>query len=306
MRCSIIIPTFNRKDMLRACLAAVTRQDWRDYEVIVVDDASTDGTREMVHHEFARVLYLRQDVNGGQIRARNHAIGVAGGALLAFTDDDCVPPADWLRCHVHCYSDPRVGAAGGPQVPRRPSFYDKFFIAHFPEEYRGQQRIERITGWERLVTGNMSVTRAVFERVGLFDERFLSGSDADLVRRICRAGYVVINDSALGVEHHKTYTLSSFLSERFRKASGSLMTDVKEGTLQVRRFLPLPNPAVTWSAWCSFRETFGGGGRTLVAFWALALANRLAEVSGRAYYYWTLGLAYRVLDNTRSHGARNR
>lgn len=297
MRCSIIVPTFNRAATLSACLASVIRQDYSDYETIVVDDASTDGTAEMVQREFPQVRYLRQAANGGQILARNRAIGVAGGDVLMFTDDDCVPPPGWLRAHARHYSDARVGAVGGPQVPRRPSFYDKFFMAHYPEEYHGQQRIERITGWERLVTGNMSVPRAVFERVGLFDERFLSGSDADLVRRICRAGYVVINDSALGVEHRKTYTLSSFLSERFRKASGSLMTDVKEGLLQPRRFLPLPNPVVTWSAWCSFRETFGGGACTLAAFWALALANRLAEVSGRAYYYWTLGRSYRVGDS---------
>jgi GT2 family glycosyltransferase len=293
MRCSVIIPTFNRKDSLRACLAAVTRQDHPDYEVVVVDDASTDGTGEIVGREFPPVRYLRQDMNGGQVRARNRAISVATGDLLAFTDDDCVPEPGWLRLHAAHYADPRVGAVGGPQIPRSLSFYDKFFIAHYAEEYRGQHRIERITAWERLVSGNMSVPRAVLQRLGVFDERFLSGSDADLVRRICRAGYVVISDAELGVEHLKAYTLRTFLQERFRKASGSLMTDVKEGTLRARRFLPLPNLAVSAQAWRSFREMFGGGARACAAFWALALGNRMVEVGGRAYYYWTLARAHR-------------
>ncbi|MBI1815260.1 MAG: glycosyltransferase family 2 protein [Deltaproteobacteria bacterium] len=294
MRCSIIIPTYNRRDSLRRCLAAVTRQDHPDFEVIVVDDASTDGTGDMVQREFPHVRCLRQDINTGSTIARNNSISMCGGDLVVFTDDDCIPPAHWLRTHVAHYADPRVGVVGGPLITAAPSFCDKFYAAHYRDEYERLQRIEHLAGWERLVTGNMSVPRAVFERVGLFDGEFPRGADADLVRRICRAGYVVIADPAVAVEHLKSYTLRSFLLERFAKACGSMMTDVKEGSLSVRRFVPLPNVVGTWRDWQNFRAMFGAPFAVSLPFWTLAIVTRWLEVAGRGYYYWTVGRFYRA------------
>ena len=78
----VIIPTYNRKDALRRCLAAVTNQDYPDYEVIVVDDGSTDGTEDMVRREFPQAYYLRQQPNRGPAAARNRGIDAASGELL--------------------------------------------------------------------------------------------------------------------------------------------------------------------------------------------------------------------------------
>ncbi len=79
MYISVVIPTHNRKDLLRRCLEAATNQDYPDYEVIVVDDGSTDGTGEMVQHEFPQVRYIRQEPNRGPAAARNRGIEAAGG-----------------------------------------------------------------------------------------------------------------------------------------------------------------------------------------------------------------------------------
>ena len=217
----------------------------------------------------------------------------ATGELFVFTDDDCLPPPEWLARHADAYSDPRTGAAGGPLVTGNRSFCDRFYTARYREEYERPRRITDVSGWQRLVSGNLSLPRAVVERVGSFDESFRSGSDADQVRRIVRAGYVVVHDPALGVEHLKQRTLASFLAERFRKSSGALMTDVKEGTLRPRRFVPLIDPRATARDWRSYRELFEGGAARCLAFWGLALLSRWVEVSGRAYYYWKIGRGYR-------------
>ncbi|HUI25387.1 MAG TPA: glycosyltransferase family 2 protein [Candidatus Kryptonia bacterium] len=292
MRCSIIVPTYNRAASLRRCLATLIRQDYDDYEVIVVDDASTDETAATVQREFPRCRYLRLERRGGSTRARNRAMPLATGSLVMFTDDDCIAPITWLRTHAAHYADAHVAAVGGPLMPATPSFCDKFYSAHYREEFEVLRRIERLLGWERLVTGNMSVRRAAFERAGGFDERMPRGADADLVRRIIRAGYAVIADPATGVEHLKTYTLRSFLVERYYKSCGSVMTDVKEGTLRARRFVPLLNVVGAWRDWQNFRTMYGSSIGAFAAFWTLAWINRWVEVAGRAYYYWTVGRFY--------------
>ena len=94
---SVIIPTFNRKDWLKECLDSVTNQDTKgiSYEVIVVDDGSSDGTEDIVHR-YKKTTYLRQK-NQGQAAARNLGLSAARGQVIAFTDDDCIPSKDWLR-----------------------------------------------------------------------------------------------------------------------------------------------------------------------------------------------------------------
>jgi glycosyltransferase involved in cell wall biosynthesis len=292
MRCSIIVPTRDRADLLPLCLGAVSRQRFFDYEVIVVDDGSVAGALDRARGAFPAVRWIRQEPQG-QAAARNRGMAEATGDLFVFTDDDCLPPPEWLGRHVERYADPRVGAAGGPLISGSRNFCDRFYAARYREEYERPILITDVGGWQRLVSGNFSLPRAVVERVGVFDERFRSGSDADQVRRIVRAGYEVVHDPALGVEHLKFRTLVSFLVERFRKSSGALLTDVKEGTLRARRFVPLVDPRATARDWQSYRDLFDGGAPSFLGFWSLALLTRWIEVSGRAYYYWRIGRSYR-------------
>ena len=83
---SVIIPTYNRRELVREALASVLAQTHGDVELIVVDDGSDDGTAEVVQ-EFARVRYVYQP-NRGVSAARNHGVALSSGALLAFLDSD--------------------------------------------------------------------------------------------------------------------------------------------------------------------------------------------------------------------------
>lgn len=85
---SVIIPTYNRRDFISEALASVLAQSYHDFEVIVVDDGSTDDTREVVQ-AFPEVRYLYQE-NRGVSAARNHGVAVSSGRLLAFLDSDDV------------------------------------------------------------------------------------------------------------------------------------------------------------------------------------------------------------------------
>jgi glycosyltransferase involved in cell wall biosynthesis len=92
---SIIIPAHNAAETLVRCLGAVTNQDDEDYEVIVVDDGSTDATSAVLGK--FDVVSLRNSQQCGPAISRNRGADAARGAFLAFTDADCVPPNHWLR-----------------------------------------------------------------------------------------------------------------------------------------------------------------------------------------------------------------
>src|SRR3989338_4773452 len=95
---SVIIPVFNGARTLRACLNSVLAQDYSNYEVIVVDNNSTDETVTIIHEfterhdNFRYVFEKRKSIP----QARNRGVAVAKGDIIAMTDSDCVVPADWL------------------------------------------------------------------------------------------------------------------------------------------------------------------------------------------------------------------
>ena len=92
---SIVIPAYNAADTLPRCLAAVGSQEDEHFEVIVVDDSSTDGTAAICAHH--GVVHIRNPERVGPAISRNRGADASSGSILVFTDADCVPPSDWLR-----------------------------------------------------------------------------------------------------------------------------------------------------------------------------------------------------------------
>jgi glycosyltransferase involved in cell wall biosynthesis len=293
MRFSVIIPTYNRRAMLLRCLAAVTTLDYPDYEVIVVDDGSTDGSIDAARAAFPSVQYLPHPTNSAEPSARNRGLAAARGDIIAFTDDDCIAPPDWLGRHARYYRDPDIAAVGGPQICRNPNFFERFDTVRYAVKFHEcVQTVESIDNFEHLITGNMSVRRTAIDRVGLFDERFASGCDSDFIRRLSRAGYRFVRDGTLQVEHLKVYTLGSYLRMRFHRGCGAVLTDVKEGTLTLRRFVPFINLTGAYEHWQHYRKHFGGGPGAWLGFWSFAVLTRCIDVTGRAYSSWVAGRRY--------------
>src|ERR1700722_18837624 len=120
---SIIICTYNRCDSLRRpldSLAALQSPPGLRYELLVVDNNSSDGTRAVVESYRSRlscpVRYVFEPTPG-QSYARNTAIGLALGKILAWTDDDVLVPPNWLMAIQDALSDPQVVCAGGKALP---------------------------------------------------------------------------------------------------------------------------------------------------------------------------------------------
>lgn len=108
-RVSVIIPTFQRAHIVRECIGSVLGQTYKDFEIIVVDDGSTDTTRDVVAGYGDRVKYIYQE-NRGPASARNNGIRAARGELVAFQDSDDLWMPEKLALQVPLFDqDPEVG-----------------------------------------------------------------------------------------------------------------------------------------------------------------------------------------------------
>src|SRR5438093_3348882 len=120
---SVIVPTHSRRRWLNRCLGALVRQNLEPdaYEVIIVNDGADDGTRMLVqgwgdrarHRGGPAFRYLPIRSARGPAAARNVGWRAARGEIVAFTDDDCVPAADWLARGLEAFSALGVAAAAG-------------------------------------------------------------------------------------------------------------------------------------------------------------------------------------------------
>jgi cellulose synthase/poly-beta-1,6-N-acetylglucosamine synthase-like glycosyltransferase len=110
---TVVINTLNRRDHLKRTLIALRQQTYPAFEVVVVDGPSTDGTAEMLT-AFADRARLATCTEASLGLSRNIGVKLAAGDIVAFTDDDAVPRADWLELLAAPFSDERVAAVGGP------------------------------------------------------------------------------------------------------------------------------------------------------------------------------------------------
>jgi len=226
MRFSVVIPTYNRVDTLRQTLAAVSAQDRSDYDILVIDDGSTDATAETVAQEFPGVRLLRQP-NRGPAAARNRGIHEATGDVVAFTDDDCVPPPDWLSRLAAGYGRyPHIAGAGGyleaPDALMRLNLLAQFERSIGRDEYGAGQE-EMVGGFECPAggTNNMSYRRSVLLHAGGFDETFpyAAGEDADLKWRVCQTGARLLY-MPVKVKHLQPYTWRHFRRQYITRGRG--------------------------------------------------------------------------------------
>jgi glycosyltransferase involved in cell wall biosynthesis len=226
---SVVVPTYNRASVLRRCLEALTAQEYPGrLEIIVVDDGSTDGTPQVVEEFASRgVRYLRQ-ANRGPAAARNRGIFAAGGEIIAFTDDDCLPPPDWVSRLVQGYLEhPEVAGVGGYLAP--PAEMRDNPIAQYERslgrEVYGAGEEEIVAGFDCPAggTANMSYRRQVLEEVGGFDESFLyaAGEDADLKWRICQRGARLLY-VPVPVTHLQPYTWEAFRRQQYTRGRGAV------------------------------------------------------------------------------------
>jgi GT2 family glycosyltransferase len=209
---SLIIPTYNRGDVLLDTLEMAVRQEYGSYEIIIVDQTTSIDSRLQRYLSAAgdRIRYIHLP-EPNLPAARNAGIRAAKGDIILFVDDDVRIETDYLAGHMRNYEDPAVGGVMGALVQSfdQPGdvYLDSFNSwsrGHWPEFTiaPGPRPDVSLVNW--LIGCTASYRRRALEDVGLCDERF-SGSawceDADLSMRISRAGYTLLLDSRIKLIH---------------------------------------------------------------------------------------------------------
>lgn len=181
---SCIIPVFNGEAYLGEALESVFTQTLLPAEVIVVDDGSTDGTRDVIDRFGGRIRYVRQD-NRGPAAARNHGIALATGPLLAFLDADdlWLPPK--LDRQAQRFAERNDLQVSVTQVR---NFWIEELRAEAEAMHDHRLAAAALPGY---VPQTMLARRDVFARVGPFDERLRIGEDTDWFLRATDLGTVM-------------------------------------------------------------------------------------------------------------------
>jgi len=185
-RVSVIIPTHNRRDLLRAAIDSVLAQTYPDVEIIVVDDGSTDDTTTAMAQYAGRVVYLKQ-INQDVAAARNTGIRAATGAYLTFLDDDDLMLPTKIERQVQllaAHPDAGLVHCRFYHVDSDGNVIDK--IGVLPEGQVLRPLLCRNFVW----MGAPLVRRQCLDQVGLFDEQIpATCADWDMWLRIAQAGY---------------------------------------------------------------------------------------------------------------------
>lgn len=221
MQVSIIVPTFNRAASLARCIAALRAQRFprAQYELIVADDGSTDGTASWLSQQTdLRVIRL---AHAGPAAARNAGARLAQSAVLAFTDDDCIVPSSWL-CDLLAALDGQ-DVVGGRIVNAEPAnLYAETaqaIVDALVDELNGE-----LQNGGMLTSNNIAYRRAVFEAVGGFDERFtIGGEERDLNYRLWRRGARLRFAPQIVVQHIVNLSLRRFLKQQFNYGRGAYL-----------------------------------------------------------------------------------
>jgi glycosyltransferase involved in cell wall biosynthesis/peptidoglycan/xylan/chitin deacetylase (PgdA/CDA1 family) len=211
-RFSIVIPTFQRKDVVLRNVQALERQEFEgEFEIVVVVDGSTDGTTESLRRLDIRVpLTIVEQPNRGAARARNHGAAKSRGEILLFLDDDMEADPRMIAEHDRSHREGNDAVLG--HLPLHPESPDTL-ISRKVQRW-AERRLARLTApgaqlaLHDLLTGQISVSRCLFQEIGGFDTDFtedgtFGNEDVDfgyrLWNRRCR---IVFNSRAISWQHY--------------------------------------------------------------------------------------------------------
>jgi GT2 family glycosyltransferase len=209
-RVSVVVCTYNGGQTLEQCLNSLLRLNYPDYEIIVVDDGSTDDTRAILAR-FPGVRAIHQ-ANHGLSFARNVGLHHATGEVVAYTDSDCYADPDWLTLLVNQFERSGAAAVGGPNLSPEDGWLAACVAASLGQPMHvleSDQVAEHIPGC------NMAFRKDALLAVGGFDYQYRkAGDDVDVCWRLQQAGMWISFAPAAFVWHHRRQTPRTYLRQQ--------------------------------------------------------------------------------------------
>jgi len=212
---SIIVPVYNAESSLEACFDSISSLDYPSdkFEVIAVDNGSTDRSREIMSRYKLRLLF--ETSVQSSYAARNKGILSAKGELIAFTDADCVVAHDWLKRLFKDWSDRSIGCFAGEIEGYQP----RTVVEKFSHRIGILKRTSAFT-WPYLPyasTANAGYRKEIFDRIGLFIPEMYTGGDADIAWRMQRKLCLAVRFIPEALVYHKHRSSVMGLYRQFKK-----------------------------------------------------------------------------------------
>ncbi|MEO8619498.1 MAG: glycosyltransferase [bacterium] len=247
-RISIVVCTYNGARTLTECLTHVRRIDYPDFELIVVDDGSTDLSAAIADSFGARVI---RTPNRGLSSARNAGMHAATGEIIAYLDDDAYPDRDWLRYLAHTFRTTNCAGVGGPNIAPPGDGRIAECVAHAPGGPSHVLVSDEIA--EHIPGCNAAFRKDRLEAIGGFDPQFrTAGDDVDVCWRLQARGWRLGFNPAAVVWHHRRNAFSRYWRQQTGYGEAEAMLERKwpekyntlghlrwEGRLYARGVTPL-------------------------------------------------------------------
>ena len=206
---SVLVCSHNGERTIAECCAGLRALEYPNYEVIVVDDGSTDRTAEIASSFGFHVISTS---NHGLASARNTALSAAHGEIVAYIDDDAKPDPHWLDYLVHTFRTTAHAAVGGPNIPP-PDGAVADAVANAPGGPIHVLLSDTVA--EHVPGCNMAFRREALEAVGAFDPQFrAAGDDVDVCWKIQQAGWTIGFNPAAFVWHFRRASIRAYLRQQ--------------------------------------------------------------------------------------------
>jgi GT2 family glycosyltransferase len=205
-RISVVVCSFNGSRTINECLQALSKVRYPDFEVLVVDDGSTDNTAAIAAQYDVKLI---RTPNQGLSQARNVGWQAANGEIVAYIDDDAYPDPDWLGYLAETFRKADYAGVGGPNIPPREDGFIAACVANAPG---GPAHVLLTdTDAEHIPGCNMAFLRSALEAVGGFDVQFrTAGDDVDICWRLQERGWKLGFSPSAVVWHHRRNLLRTF------------------------------------------------------------------------------------------------
>lgn len=210
---SVVIPNYNGSRTIGKCLEALMSSKYDRYEVIVVDDGSSDNSVDIISSFPCRLIKF--DRHAGAAKARNAGARESAGEVLFFIDADCIVSDDTLLLVHRAIKDLKDTVVGGSYTPLS---YDNNFFSVFQSIYINYSEYKRKEP-DYIATHSMAIEKRIFEESSGFPELFLPIiEDVEFSHRLRRAGYRLLMAPDILVRHIFNFTFWKSLKNAFRKS----------------------------------------------------------------------------------------
>ncbi len=218
MAVSVIVLVYNAEKTLRRCLDAILSQTYKDFELVMVNDCSTDSSRDILSsYKDKRIKIIDNEKNLGIAKSRNIGVKNSSGDLIFFTDSDCLPTLTWLESGVNDISNYDFITGWTLYENSYPSFRDRI-----------------VQGKDTFFTCNLGFRKRALDKVGGFDESFaMYGEDKDVCFRILAKGGKKTFCEKMIVIHLQNFRTPQGELKLYRNyLCGKLLSQVKYGLEQ--------------------------------------------------------------------------